>query len=68
MDVSKAGKLLVLVLNCDENCGFNAKKYWEHAAFVAKYDKQASIIEICDIPKGILEFHELLQTSTDLKN
>ncbi len=68
VDVSKAGKLLVLVLNCDENCEFNAKKYWEHAAFVAKYDKQAKIIEICDIPKGILEFHELLQKSTDLKN
>ncbi len=64
IDVSNAGKLLVLVLDCDELC--DAVKYWKHVAFVAKYDKETKTIEICDMSKGILEFHELLQKSTDL--
>ena len=64
IDVSEAKKIFALVLDCDETC--YVKEYWKHVAFVAKYDKVLKTIEICDQPRGILEFHELLQKSTDL--
>lgn len=64
IDVSNAERLMVLVLDCNETC--DAREYWKHVAFVAKYDKDKGIIEICDMEKGILEFHELLQKSKDL--
>lgn len=66
VDVSAAERLIVLVLNCDEIC--DVREYWKHVAFVAKFDKDTGIIEICDMEKGILEFHELLQKSEDLGN
>ena len=63
--ISGAEKIFVLVLNCDELC--DVKEYWNHVAFVAKYEKGDNRIEICDLNKGILEFHNLLQKSKDLR-
>lgn len=64
VDVSGADKVFVLVLDCDETC--DVSKYWEHVCFLAKYDKESNVLEICDKDWGLLEFHELLQQSTDL--
>ena len=64
IEVSKSKKVFVMVLDCNEVC--NVKEYWKYVAFVAKYDKELKVIEICDQAKGILEFHKLLQKSTDL--
>ena len=63
-DVSAAEKVFALVLDCDEIC--DARRYWETVAFVAKYDRADGVLEICDINRGVLEFHELLQQSGDL--
>ena len=64
ISVSAAEKVFALVLDCDERC--DVRKYWETVAFVAKYDKAGGVLEICDINRGVLEFHELLQQSEDL--
>lgn len=61
-----AKQVLLLVLNCNEICC--VKEYWKHVAFVAKYDIENKVFEICDQTKGIMEFHKLLQKSTDLEN
>lgn len=65
-DVSAAEKVFALVLDCDETC--DVRKYWEQAAFVAKYDKAGGVLEICDLAESVLEFHELLQQSGDLND
>lgn len=62
--MSAAEKVFAIVLNCDEIC--DVRKYWERVAFVAKYDKADGVLEICDVSRGVQEFHELLQQSEDL--
>ncbi len=59
-------KIFTLVLDCDEVC--EAEKYWEHICFFVKYTPGTDVIEICDQGKALLEFHELLQKSTDIEN
>lgn len=63
IDVSSARKIFTLVLDCDEVC--NATSYWKYVCFIAKYDRETKILEICDKNKGLLEFHELFQLSED---
>lgn len=40
--------------------------HWEHICFLAKYDRETNILEICEQNKAVIEFHELLQASKDL--
>lgn len=61
----KATKIFSLILDCNGVC--RADRYWEHVAMLVKYDKEKNEIEICEKNKAILEFHELLQQSTDLE-
>ncbi len=63
-DFNSIEENFALVLNCDETC--EAEKYWEHICFFVRYTPKKKTIEICDQGKALLEFHELLQKSTDL--
>ena len=63
-DFSSIEENFALVLNCDETC--EAEKYWEYICFFVRYTPKEKTIEICDQGKALLEFHELLQKSTDL--
>lgn len=61
---NKITKVFVMVLNCDEVCA--ADQYWDYICFFTKHETGSRVIEICDQGKALLEFHELLQKSTDL--
>lgn len=62
-DISRIEEIFAMVLNCDETC--DAEHYWEHICFFVKYTPGTKTIEICNRGKALLEFHELLQKSTD---
>ena len=62
--VSGAEKIFALVLDGNEGC--DARRYWEHICFFAKYDKKLNQLEICDWVSALLEFHELLQGADSL--
>lgn len=62
--ISSATKIFTLVLNADEVC--NVREYWKYMCCIIKYDKEANTVELCNKDEGLLEFHRLLQESTDL--
>lgn len=41
-------------------------EYWKYVAFVAKYDLEENVMEICDKNKGIYDFHNILQCATEV--
>lgn len=61
---NKISKVFAMVLNCDKTCA--ADQYWDYICFFAKYETGSKLLEICDQGKALLEFHELLQQSTDM--
>ncbi len=65
-DVASVEKVFALVLDVDEIC--DASEYWEYIGFYLKYDRRKNEIEICEKNSAMIEFHNLLQESKDLKD
>lgn len=65
-DVASVEKVFALVLDVDEIC--DASEYWESIGFYLKYDRRENVIEICEKNSAIIEFHNLLQESTNLED
>lgn len=52
---------LIFAMVLDGEGGCEAREYWKHVSFFAKYDKTQNQIEICEKNHALMEFHEILQ-------